>query len=346
MKRILKWLFPVFIILLLTAIEFALRWKGYRPGYLNMGVTRVDSLIYSPTYYTDSLGIWKPIAGGDHGKLSNDGFFSIYDTDSLTVDSLRKLSKKIILAAGDSYIGTHDANNFVNRVNDDPHFALLNFGAGGADPLQYELIARHYIPKIRPDIFLVCFFTGNDMVYKIRQAAPGVPLFYETNAGTLIADPTVYTNRPPGPFATPQEAYDFMLPLLSLKSAHATALEKLAGSTAITTALYFLFNPRLKLDASGNKNLSGIHLQNIKSICREYDCRLIVLAIPSIKDCFPWSKTDLCEKYEDVFTGVNAYCLDTKKYSFRDYHSVDNDHFNERGNTKCAEDLVGILGGE
>lgn len=338
-----KLIFPLVIVLLLAAAEWVFRWKGYRPGYLNMGVTRVDTLIYSPTYYTDSLGIWKPAAGGAHGKLNSDGFFSIYDSDSLTLDSLRRLNKKIILAAGDSYIGTHDPANFANHVNHDARFALLNYGTGGADPMQYELIARHYIPRIRPDIFLVCFFTGNDMVYKIRQASPGVPLFYETNAGTLIADPTIYTGKPPGPFSTPKEAYDFMLSLLSLKSDHASLIEKLAGSTAITTALYFLFNPRLQVDASGNKCLSGVHLQNINDVCNQYGCRLVVLAIPSVKDCLPWRKTDLCKKHEDIFRNINVYCLDTRRYSFRDYHSVDNDHFNHRGNRKCAEDLLRVL---
>ncbi|MEZ4298762.1 MAG: SGNH/GDSL hydrolase family protein [Polyangiaceae bacterium] len=80
---------------------------------------------------------------------------------------------------------------------------VLNFGVGGYGQAQELLMLRSRVWKYDPDIVLLAFFGGNDLLDNEREVAPaksGVPPYFVLKDGQLVLDDS-FKSRIPGPTA-------------------------------------------------------------------------------------------------------------------------------------------------
>src|SRR5690606_25963503 len=97
-------------------------------------------------------------------------------------------SKPSVLHIGDSFTWGHNSTNKSLCFADlllAREFPGFNTGISGTDPLQYKLIAEKWIPELKPDIVMVHFFLGNDIMKYKRPVVPNIPQYFSTNAGNL-----------------------------------------------------------------------------------------------------------------------------------------------------------------
>ena len=219
-----KWLriglFHLFIYaFMLCTVESILRRDNYHfPGSLFPGFKMVDKLVNVQIHQCDSLGInrndphysaWEAMGY----TINEDGFRSPYKFQKSFLDSLKvSKNKPVIAIIGDSYVEGIGADKIQECFADILHedFIILNFGLGGSDPLQYELIAKQYIPELLPDLVVTVVYAGNDIFPYRRIPNPGTPLYYQTNAGWLSSVmPPCFGGKPGEIFLTSQNAYNF-----------------------------------------------------------------------------------------------------------------------------------------
>ncbi|MCS6934370.1 MAG: SGNH/GDSL hydrolase family protein [Chitinophagales bacterium] len=141
-------------------------------------------------------------------------------------------AKKILLL-GDSFTWGHSAHNITGSFADcllARGYAVYNTGISGADPAQYLMIAKRYIPVLKPDVVIVNFYSGNDVIYFDRTPEPYQPLFYATNAGNIISHPQHCYLR------SADSAYRFAMACSYIPLR--TLFNKLSATTALSTLLW------------------------------------------------------------------------------------------------------------
>ncbi|HHG85438.1 MAG TPA: SGNH/GDSL hydrolase family protein [Bacteroidetes bacterium] len=244
-------------------------------------------------------------------------------------------SKRKILLIGDSFTWGHSAGNFTSGFADrlaGTGDIVYNAGISGTDPAQYEAIAQKYIPILQPDVVIVNFYMGNDIVNYQRSVEPYQMLFYHTNAGNLMAFPG------PERLVSPQAAYEFVraemkLPVTGL-------LSRLCASTAVTTLAWrFLqrhgvINPASPNDAYwqrcasriSQKPVSGLHLKAIQKTCQAHHAQFILAVIPDLDQLHKQIPADFPGLFDGLPIAVPAV-------SSADYQRPDA-HFNAQGHEK------------
>ena len=66
-------------------------------------------------------------------------------------------------------------------------YAVYNSGIISVDPAQYASVLLNYYDEIRPDVVVVNFFEGNDIMSYSRTPSEGEPHEHITNAGFLFS---------------------------------------------------------------------------------------------------------------------------------------------------------------
>lgn len=158
-----------------------------------------------------------------HHPVNDEGFRSIEFKNHTS-------AKKKVLLLGDSFTWGHSAYDITNSFADillSRGYAVYNTGISGADPAQYLAIAQKYIPLLRPDMVIVNFYSGNDVIYFDRKPEPYQPLFYTTNAGNIIAQPQHCY------FSSADSAYQFAMACSYIPQR--TPFNKLCSHTVIST---------------------------------------------------------------------------------------------------------------
>lgn len=197
-----------FVVIACVIIEFVLRGMGYPPGDLRpnwLWFNPVDSLYIIHDYYTNDKGLL--VADKDYWAkekiaINSEGFrgkeFSELDS-----------TKKKVLFIGDSFTWGMSASPFQDSSYCDllareTNYEIVNTGIPAADPPQYLKVVEEYTPIVKPNIILVMFFMGNDLMKEDRQVIPNRPFYYWTNAGAVLADidGKHYDN--------PQDAYNYL----------------------------------------------------------------------------------------------------------------------------------------
>lgn len=181
-----------FVLVCCVIIEFVLRGMGYPPGDLRpnwLWFDPVDSLYVIHDYYTNDKGLL--VADKDYWAkekiaINSAGFRGKEFTE---LDS----TKKKVLIIGDSFTWGMSASPFQDSSYCDllareTDYEIVNTGIPAADPPQYLKIAEEYSAQIKPDIILVLFFMGNDLMKEDRAVIPNRPFYYWTNAGAVLAD--------------------------------------------------------------------------------------------------------------------------------------------------------------
>lgn len=333
----------VLLLLLLSFAEITTRivfaWKNYPVGKLAptwMALTDVDSLVTQQSCFTDSRGIYKlkkTYWAQQNIHINNENFRGRdFSEDTLHPAALS------LLFIGDSFVwGAHATpidSCFVDLLDSDTTLVCYNAGVPGTDPAQYAAVAERYVPRVKPDITVVCIYLANDMMGEKRQLAPNEELWYQTNAGWL---PAFYKGKH---FASAQEAYNYV----TNKYAANTVLKKLLLKSALGTALLSLPLRLEEYTEWRQKRKSPVtneYLREIQSVCSKYNSRFAAVIIPSAqtdltKDFSHDASAYVRKQYPALTHGIENSCfiLPAKKEM---YYAPPDGHLNNSGHRFAAE---------
>lgn len=334
-----------FVVVALFIIELVLRLMGYQPGDIKprwLNFHPVDSLYVIHDYYTNEEGIL--VADSLYWEkwdthINEDGFRS---PDFAKLDT----GKKKILFIGDSFtwgMSARPVNNhcFVDLVRNETGYEVINLGIPAADPPQYAALARKYIARLKPDITLVAFFMGNDLMKEDRKIIPGEPFYYYTNAGAILAD---MDGRH---FTSAQAAYNYFVNGKYYLRQPSGILETVVSKSSLLSRLYSArFRIKEKLEYGQlikNTGITKKYLKQIKQLALENGAPVKFVLIPEIKEA------DMAlDKYKDKYNDLlgdsalsdNWLLIGNEKSNFNDYPDG---HLNNRGHRFYADSIESFL---
>jgi hypothetical protein len=278
----------------------------------------------------------------------------IHFVDSaVNVDGFRSIAfrpvandKPSVLLLGDSFTYGHSASSLHNSFADlllARGYTVYNTGITGTDVAQYLAIARHWIPRLRPDVVIVNFYIGNDIAYFNREVGPDNPVFFPTNAGNLMACPEGVYLR------SPEESYALCLYWMCIQKTR--GFEKFMSLTTATSAIYGLLwrNGLIHLDNDHVRSYyskkeevilpfpySRIQLHQIDSIALANRAKTIISIIPNVHR---WKKTVKAEDFPDAFSGIDYVQME----GVREDYNLRDAHFNDGGHKRYADFLQKLI---
>ena len=255
-----------------------------------------------------------------------------------------------VLLLGDSFTWGHSASNpaafsFANLLMAQ-NFVVYNTGIPGADPAQYLAIARKYILILQPDVVVVNFFTGNDIMYFHRQPKPFTPLYHKTNAGNLYACPNgIY-------FDTPQQVYNFVLRESSILGQSHHFFNRLCAKMVMTTRLWKVLEQMGWVNITKDPDIaaywqkadslrspipiSEMYMDSIKSVAHQHHAAILLSVIPTLNEL------------GEPFTHTHPLLFQHTQWHYpeelthNDYDPK-TEHFNDSGHQKYAAFLAELI---
>jgi hypothetical protein len=289
-----------FLAVAFVVIEITLRVMGYRPGDMKpnwLNFHPVDSLIISDVFYTNSEGLL--VANRNHPThvefINHDGYRS---KEFDQVDT----TKKKIMFIGDSFTWGFSAqpiknNCFADIVGNETDYEIINLGIPAADPPQYAAVAKKFIPRFKPEIVLVVFFMGNDLMTYDRAIAPNKPVQHFTNAGVIYAD---MDGRH---FATAKEAYHYVTAEKYFLFHPTNVFEWIISKSALLSRLYsvrFRYEEKARYEKMvKHTELTKKYLRAIKEVAEENGSAVRFVLIPEVKEA-DMTVTAYIDKYGDL----------------------------------------------
>jgi hypothetical protein len=350
MKKFLPQLGIFFFLLLL--IETFMRGMGFREGVLRNEFYPLDSCIVQPLFRADEMGITTfdrsspkvPIAY----VLNKQGFRSPLNYNKETVDSLRLSGRKIVMLIGDSYTeGCCDLpvdSSFADLLYAKEDYAVLNFGVGATDLVQYQQIIRKYVPLLKPDLVVVAFYLGNDIATYEREAVPYIPAHY------LVKDyPWLQTYLHPyrqkeekrSYAASGEEAYHFYLDYYTLWGRETNYIESLLRRSVLLSRVYLILRElyvRLHWEITtgeieSKEALNNRILREMQAETEKVHSRFLLTPIPSPGDVS--KQKDLQKVYGAYFTGIQVAYPEISHFNLQDYDGKETkNHFVHSGSRK------------
>ncbi len=364
----LGFIFYMSVVVVFAVAEKHLRVKGFVPGqeyrdkeYL---FTTVDSLKSFQQHLADGVGMnyenpdysW---TDGLH-QVNKEGFYSPFDYTPEVANAFKKEGKKIVFVIGDSFTeGVFDSSfsyveTFAQRLKTMQHdYAVFVFGVGGSDPLNYRLITEKYVPLLKPDVVIIAFCGSNDVMSYDRIATPGIPLYWQTNAGWLLSNvPEELSGTNNLILASAQQAYYYYKKAITLNGQD-SGLPRFCSRLCFTTQLYFKFKtlkhfivkkPDGAHRLNGQADFSYQHLHAIDSICLAQNAAMQIVFIP---DDAKVDKVKTPEQFNNAY-GFVLKDLSVKThypfgYSYKTDYLPGGHHFNAEGNRKFAEFTDSII---
>jgi hypothetical protein len=271
--------------------------------------SKLDSLIINYTY----------------SPVNTDGFKSI-EFDSTLSNS--------ILLLGDSFTFGHDVANSTQCFSDillSQNIPVYNTGISGADIMQYYLIAKKYIPIVKPKFVIVNLFLGNDLTPYYRKPVAYLPMYYTTNASNL------YTNIEGKNYSSPIQIYNKIITKYQVKPT--SIIGKIMCSTNVGTRVWVNLNPPI-WDVNKQETEEFVYvkeLKEIEQICKLNGSKFILITIPEYRDFqlidyknYP----SFFKHFQKVHEAPNLTIFDYVR---------DNGHFNEIGHKKYANFILSLI---
>jgi hypothetical protein len=271
------------------------------------------------------------------------------------MDSLRRKGKKTLMIIGDSYTEgccpDSVSHSFPDLLGKNEKYGVLNMGVAGTDLLQYELVARRYVPELKPDLVMVVVYIGNDIPYNPRPATPGIPTNYPFRKNKWISSlaPDHIAGQRNLILKTPEEAYRFFLDHYTLKGSNRNWFEKTIAHSVIFSRIYLAVElMRAKHDWHSHVHEPVLDLKEetqkilhaIASGCEKATVPYVIVCIPAPAEAEEGEA--LKKKYADMFSGVNWYIPTDLKLKDYDGKEASN-HFNNEGHRKYTKFLEHIL---
>jgi len=346
-SKINPWVFSgLLLAVLLLLLEAGVRWAGFVPGDVSpewANFKQVDALIVHDDFVVNGEGILVANASRHvvYGRnVNSDGFHSPEFTE---VDSTRST----VMLIGDSFTWGMSASDmdssFASILRKNSGRNIHNLGIPAADPVQYALIAEHYVPKLRPDAVLVFFFMGNDMMLQDREPAPFRDFYYFTNAGALWTD---WDGRE---FPDPNSAYDYFLNEKYFLSGQRNLMEWVVSKSAVLSRLYsvrFRLEEKLRWERQiKDMSLTNSYLLKVRETALQHGAEFRIIVIPERKEA-EMNREDYEERYSSFFRHPELRPQiswpETRKDYFKPYPDA---HLNDRGHAVYAAFLLELLEG-
>jgi len=343
----------------LLSIELLLRSQGLLPGFTVshergcpfITIMPEDSLKVYNLLVSDSYGVNKYNCSHQFGynvfPLNSDGFHSQHQFSKDAIDSAHVLGKQAILLLGDSWtygIQADSGCSFADILDRNKKYRILNTGIPGMDIPQYAAVVKEYIAseKIKPDKVLVCLNRNDINQIPTRKITPGVPLLYYTNAGALYS----FIPSEDTVFASAKESYRYILNQYTLVGILGTGWwTNVVGKSVLACRLLgglFNSNPNNCTFCSNDSAETKSRIDQTTSLIREIenDCRKMNISVVFIllPSKYADGKEDLTSLIE---AGVTP--LDPNSFLLSDYPSGWDDHPNNNGHKKLADQLDKIL---
>jgi hypothetical protein len=345
--KISPWVFSALLLTgLLFLLEVGVRWAGYVPGDVSpewANFKQVDTLIVHDDFVVNEHGILVANASRHevYGRnVNSDGFHSPEFSDA---DSTRSTAMLI----GDSFTWGMSASDidssFANILRVRSGWNIHNCGIPAADPVQYALIAEHYVQRLRPDAVLLFFFMGNDMMLQDREPAPFRDFYYFTNAGALWTD---WDGRQ---FRDPISAYNYFLKEKYFLSGQRNLMEWLISKSAVLSRLYsvrFRLEEKLRWERqTEDMSLTNSYLLKVREMALKHGAEFRIIVIPELKEA-EMERDDYEKRYGSFFhhPQLQPHIIwpGTDKAYFRPYPDA---HLNDRGHAVYGDFLLELLEG-
>jgi hypothetical protein len=333
-------------------VEGFLRWKGYRPGYIHMGVgpfrplAEGEKLDLTYEFFTDSTGMFRAAPDSFNGRATYPGYH--INRDGFRNPEWEDLdtTRRRLLLLGDSFLWGATAkpidSAFADRIAA-AGYSCINLGIPGTDPDQYQLAADRYLQRFRPDAVCIFFYAANDVILLPRQLRPAVNRYHLTrNLGWLDA----YLDHPQG-MTDPQETYNWYARRFSVppgsfwngfcrQTAAFSLLWQLARNKwghvhpvwdpHVADAVA-LTNAAAKADSG---RVSGDYLRQIQAQCDSLRIPCHIFLIPVHTQL----GQDFFAPQPHLRTGLQWHVPGTLTRD--DYHAWPDGHFNNHGHRKFA----------
>lgn len=190
------------------------------------------STLYSELNSRPSNDVWeKAVINYVNHPFNGDGFRSIPFRNDTT-------KRKKVLVIGDSFVYGFKAIPAHASFTDcllAKGYMLYTAGIPGTDPAQYAAIARKYIPVIKPDLVIMCFYEGNDFMMFDRKVDAKEPIEYLTNAG-------FYQSAPYGSFMSMQDCYNHYKSLITIPTTDTKGFNSLMSKTVVSSLFWGLLH--------------------------------------------------------------------------------------------------------
>lgn len=320
------------------------------------GITRwyenePDSSEFAKTYHalyslkSDTIDEWgKAFLEYTQHPYNQAGFRSIAFAPCQT-------KRKKVLLIGDSFTYGMAARPFYNCFADillARGYLLYNTGIPGTDPAQYAAIAQKYIPLLKPDLVILCFYEGNDYMRYPRIPAANQPHEHITNAG-------FFSCIPYGIYLNPQQAYTYYKSLVTIppgglfnKACSYSALGGLVWNFAYKLKMVKHPNvvqyDNLQINKPIDTAFTAGRIQLIDNCCKQNEVDILKIIIPENTAVYNANRNYLTINVEEankVFQSKD-YLFPQNLDKQKDFEK-DGYHFNNIGSLKFANYLDSIL---
>ncbi len=363
-RKVFFYIIMLFVAMLLTFLS-------------SEGILRIffkDAKVFSDDKLIRHKG--KPHAKVGDFKLNSKGFMDVEIQKEKARGTYR------ILAIGDSFVygAVGYEKNFLtlleNYLNDaGKNFEILNMGIPGTEPPEYHRLLQQDGMSYNPDMVVVFFYVGNDIVLFLnKNMTPEKPVFYTLRlveqaykAITKLNLWKIYSGKLDGGIVKDEKQYIF-------RKIYNLGKYMLDGSKQSL----LMFDPKF----SQRYWESLAPLLNINNLCKDKGIEFVVVLIPEdiqvdpklaeavlknyksivLQDPNKTYSYDLAKKGESFDFSIpnKALGTDLKRYgiqvidlydSFAGYYKTDTNnlyipfdgHWNERGNDFAARSLLGPL---
>lgn len=256
-------------------------------------------------------------------------------------------TKTKLFLIGDSFVWGAGAeplsNSFASRLSLQGPYQIFNSGIPGADPAQYELVAKRFVPLLQPDYVVVFVYLGNDLMAEERIPLPNKALYYPTDLGWF---PGYYQGAY---FNSLEDSYRYYLSQYTATS----LVAKLACNTAVGTALFALPKRMEERDYRTTQLQSSVtnkYLKELVALQGSTKSRFIIVPIPysgtDFEDAyFENAQEYLLGKYAQVFAGLTEYVA-VAPLKPEHFHALPNGHLNNQGHQVMVDFIVEMVGSD
>lgn len=321
------------------------------------GEESIDNIDFGNSEFEKSLQsiVRKESAQRQWGKLLKEYVRSPYNREGFRSIAFDSTGAKVprLLLIGDSFVYGMSASPFYNSYSDillSRKYIVYNAGIPGVDPAQYAAIAKKYIPLLKPDIVILNFFPGNDLMPFSRAASKEEPHEHMTNAG-------FFESNPLGKYMTMEEAYAYYLSLIQIPASE-SLFNKICSKSSILSIFWGLLednrivlNPELENYYSFRGQKTDVekaricyeYIQEISSICALNGSEIIYTIIPE-RD-----KVVEKDKIMGIDTTIMNEVFKNEKYFYpinftiADFEKEGDIHFTNSGSLKYADFLDSLI---
>lgn len=349
-------------IAILLGLEVILRLFGLRPGVLQNRFMPVKEVVYMERFVSDTV----------HGGLSfnrdcseclpdgfiinRQGYRSPYDFDAHTVDSIHELGKRVVLVLGDSYTEGCCAEPIDSSFMDIGSckalgMVLFNAGVGSTAPLHYERILHRLLDSITPDLVVVNFYMGNDLLSP-DTVIPGVPQTFPIREYMWLSStvpPFYWEKYGRTHFYDYTEAYDFYLDRFTLFGSNVGWVGRVVRRSVLISRTvlnlrnaFYLIPWYVKYHDFDHGQRTRTILERMNVYCEERGIPIFFALIPSAEG--PWDGSEPEKSFADVFDGLPHAAPDMSQFSENDFDGgSSSNHYNNSGHRKHARFLMQVV---